>query len=185
MRLRVLDASREFDVVHARLIVQPPAGVHLDDASGIAEAGWTVTRVGNGMAGDRQGLDPEERATIAAALPVDVTRMTDPVWQLDEERAGQFAAAFLSGGLFILIVGAGVLGIVRFEHPRGRTGDEAERRVVRRGLLLGGAACVLLSGAAAAATSLALGRYGPWPMAIPLSILVVGLLFAGFSRRIV
>jgi hypothetical protein len=185
VRLRVLDPSRRFDVVEARLALQPPQGVQLDELSGVSEAGWTVARVDGGVAAERRGLAANETATIAGELPIDPSRMTDPTWQINEERADQFAAAFISGGLFILVVGAGILWIVRFEHPSRRKDDEAERRVVRRGLRLGGLACIVLSGLTALVTWIALAPFGIAAMAVPVSILIVGLVFVVLGGVIV
>jgi len=185
VRLTLLDKARNFDVGQARLAILPPAGVGLLDQSGLSEAGWNVAHLDGGIAGERAKLAADESASVDAQLPIEPSEMGDPVWQLNAERVDQFALAFISGGLFILVVGVGVIWIVRFEHPRRRTDDEEERKVVRRGLKLGGLACVALSGAAYAVAVLALSQFGIWPLAMPASILIVGLLLVAVSSWIV
>jgi hypothetical protein len=71
------------------------------------------------------------------------------------------------------------------QHPRGQRGDEDERRIVRRGLRRGGAACIVLSIAAGAATALTLASFGPAAMAVPASILIVGVAFVAASPWLV
>jgi len=183
--LTVLDPSRRFDVAEARLTLLPPGDTVLREGSGISEAGWTVARTGRGITGTRRELAPAETATAIGTLAIDLGQLTDPTWELNEERADQFMAAFLSGGAFVLIVGVGILWIVRFEHPRGRTGDEDERRLVRRNLRLGGLVSVAFSAAAGWLMWVTLQPYGVWPMAVPASILVVGFLFLALGGWIV
>jgi hypothetical protein len=185
VRLTLLDAARQFDVRAATFSVLPPPGVSLEERSGMAEAGWTVARAAAGVSAERHDLAAADTATVAVELPIDPSVMKDPTWQMNEERATQFAPAFISGGLFILVVGVGILWIVRFEHPKRRTDDEAERRVVRRGLRLGGLACVVLSGAAAVVTWLFLAQYGLPPLVIPASIFIVGIIFLAIAGVIV
>jgi hypothetical protein len=185
VELRLLDAPRAFDVGEARLSLLPPPGVALYANSGIAEAGWTVAHAEGGIRGERRGVGRGDTATLVAALPIDPSIMADPVWQTNLARADQFAAAFVSGGLFIVVVGSGVLWIVRLQHPRGQRGDEDERRIVRRGLRRGGAACIVLSIAAGAATALTLASFGPAAMAVPASILIVGVAFVAASPWLV
>lgn len=186
VRATILDAARQFDVRSATFSVLAPPGVSLAKRSGMGEAGWTVARTAEGgVSAERRDLAAADTATVAVELPIDPAGMKDPAWQLNDERAEQFALAFLSGGVFILVVGAGILWIVRFEHPRRRTDDEAERRVVRRGLRLGGLACVALSILALVVTWLFLGQYGLSPMAIPASIFIVGIIFLAIGGVIV
>jgi hypothetical protein len=185
LRLSLLDAARGFSIARARLSLEPADGVRVEALSGVAEAGWTVTRTEQGVDAVRQDLPAAETATIAGTLGIDPSRMIDPTWQMNEERAADFLPAFASGALFILVIGVGIVWIVRLEHPRRRKDDEDERRVVRRGLRMGGLASVLFSFLAAAATWWWLGSYGPWAMAIPASILVVGLLLLAVSAWIV
>jgi hypothetical protein len=185
VRLIILDAARQFDVRSATFSVEPPAGVSLEERSGMGEAGWTVARTENGILAERRDLAAADSATAVVELPIDPSGMKDPTWQMNEERATQFAPAFISGGLFILVIGAGILWIVRFEHPKRRTDDEAERRIVRRGLRLGGLACIALSVLAWVVTWLFLGQYGMSPMAIPASIFIVGIIFLAIAGVIV
>jgi hypothetical protein len=55
-----------------------------------------------------------------AEFAIDAATMPRPRWQDDERRAQDMMPAFLSGGLFILVVAAGILWIVRFQYPSER-----------------------------------------------------------------
>jgi hypothetical protein len=118
--------------------------------------------------------------------------VAEPAWQINEARSQEFVLAFISGGLFILIIGAGVLWIIRFQYPtesgpavKMEAGGDRERQAIRHGLRLSGFVSISFSVLAAGAAWLFLDRLGIWSLALPVSILVVGLVFVSVSKRIV
>lgn len=169
-------------------------GLHLLDGSGVAEAGWTLERLPNGIAGTKRGLTPDEGVTLMAQTSGDPAVMRQPQWQQDADWIEQFWLAFVAGGVFVLTVGIGILMIIRMRYPRlgsvratREPNDEqpGEREFVRRGLRVGGWASVVLAVGCAVVVAWTLPHAGLWPQAVPLAILLVGLLFAAVSRRFV
>ena len=186
VRLEILPSRRSFSIARAELTCLIPDGALLFAGSGIAEAGWRVERVPNGITADRQQLADAESGTVVAELSIDPTVTREPNWQA-LERSRQFLfPAFVSAGLFMLVIGAGILWIVRFRYPRGHAAtpeDERERHLARRGLRNGGLITVVVGLLAAAATWPAVDRLGIWAMALPVSIVIVGAVFAVVSRK--
>ena len=57
-----------------------------------------------------------------ADVGIDTSSIAEPDWQRYQDWARDLIPALISGGLFILVIGAGVLWIVRFQYPRRRPG---------------------------------------------------------------
>ena len=176
-----------WSIAAARVEVTVPEGAVRVGQWGIAEAGWEVSELPNGIAAVRQPVGPADRATVLAQLGVNPATMTEPRWQHDEAFGRQLIPAFISGGLFILVIGAGVIWIIRFEAV-SRTGRRAGWRQAMpartaEGLFTAGIVCLAFGLAVLAATYLILRRYGDWSLAIPASILIVGAMFLLLGRR--
>ena len=188
IRLTTIPSERRYDIEAASLVFSADPPLHLFEGTGIAEAGWTVSRIGDGIAAERKGLKPGEGATVMAEVGIDRAVIAEPAWQRYEDWGRDLIPAFISGGLFILVIGAGVLWIVRFQHPKRRASvvdDAQERAAVRSGLRTTGLVAVVLSVVLAGVTSLTLSHFGWWPMSLPVSILVVGVVFLAVARRVV
>ncbi len=171
---RALAANRSFDAGGVRIVVELPERPVLIGPIGIQEAGWRVTPTPNGAVAEKNNVPRSESATIIARFAVDPGTIARPVWQENFERGQFLAPAFVSGGLFILVVGLGVLVMVRFQAS-GWSPDERVR--VLRGLRVTGVVVILLGGFIAAMMPRLLGQFGPAPNAIPICILMVGVLF--------
>ena len=186
LRHAVLSGSRSA-IGAARVQLAVPPAMHVFEGTGIAEAGWRVSRTSDGIVADRRNLLPGESVTIVAELGIDPSRIAEPAWQRHEVWGRELVPAFISGGLFILVIGAGVLWIIRFQYPRANAGehDHAERDSVRRGLRTTGFVALALAVALAGVTWATLSHFGVWPQAIAASIAVVGLVFVMVARRIV
>jgi hypothetical protein len=133
-------------------------------------------------------VGPGERATVLAQLAVNPATMTEPRWQHDQAFGRQLIPAFISAGLFILVIGVGVIWIIRFEalsRTGRRTGwRQAMPARTAEGLFTAGIVCLAFGLAVLAGTCFfILRRYGDWSIAIPASILVVGALFMIVGRR--
>jgi hypothetical protein len=190
LRLAAIPARRAYSIDQAtvQLVVDP--SMHVFDGTGIAEAGWTVARTTDGISAERNGLSAAEGATVMAEVGIDRGVIEEPSWQRYQDWTRDLIAAWISGGLFILVIGAGVLWIIRFQHPRRRLStppltesEERERQAVRSGLRTTGGVSIVLAAALAVVTWLTLLQFGLWPMAVSLSILVVGLVFLVAGRR--
>lgn len=167
------------------VVLALPAGAPVLEGTGLAEAGWQIAREPRGLLATRGSIGPSETVTLMARFPVTPGTRAEPQWQRHRLQARFFAPAFVSAGVFILVVGAGVLWMVRMQYPRGpRTpSSERDRAEARRGFRLAGAAALGLSGLTAVAARYLLDHLGPWPLALPVSIFIVGTVFLGVSRR--
>jgi hypothetical protein len=188
LRHVVLEGPRTSPIASMHVSLEVPPDQHVFDGTGIAEAGWSVTRTPTGIAAERRDVGPGDRATVVAELSIDTSAVTEPAWQRHEEWSGLLVPAFLSGGLFILVVGAGILWIIRFQYPSRPRGadvraDDRERRAARAGLRTGGIAAVAVAVALSGVAWLTLGHLGFWPLAVPVSVLIVGLTFLALSPR--
>jgi hypothetical protein len=179
--------SRRYAVRAARIRAVVPEGMHVFEGTGIAEAGWTVARTADGIVAERGGVEAGAGATVQMELGIDPAAIAEPMWQRHAEWASQMVPAFISGGLFILVIGAGILWIIRFQYPRrhASAADQNERHTVRTGLRTSGAASMGFAAILAAVMRLTLSHAGAWSMALPISLFLVGLAFVAVSRRIV
>jgi len=190
LRIPLLPDPRSYVILSGHLELSTPDDVPLLDGSGIAEAGWTVARTANGLSGERSGIPADQSGTFVAELGVDRAVLVEPTWQGTQAFGRELVPAFVSGGLFILVIGIGVFGIIRFQYgaARGRSrapGDRDSRESVRTGLRNAGLAAMAVGAATAGLTWMTLSDFGMWPQIIPASILCVGVAFAALGRRMV
>jgi hypothetical protein len=189
IRRTLIAPRRGYDISTARIAFAVSEAAQLFDGTGLAEAGWTVSRIPRGIAAERQGLGADDPATLVAEVSVDRALATEPTWQRHAAWAQELVPAFISGGVFILVIGGGILWIVRFQYPKARrlgtAADERERDGVRAGLRTGGLVSITLALGLAAFTWLVLDHLGPWAQALPVSIFVVGAVFALIAKRYV
>ena len=185
-------AGRAYRIERATVNLAVDPDMHQFEGAGIAEADWTVSRTRDGIAGERTGLAPTDGATVMAEVGIDPAVIAEPSWQRYGDWTRDLIPAFVSGGLFILIIGGGVLWIVTFQYPRRKVGtapltatEVLERTAVRTGLRTSGLVAVVLSLVLAVVTWLTLSHFGWWPMSLPVSILAVGLVFVAIARRFV
>jgi hypothetical protein len=175
---RALPARRAFSIGTARVVLSLPAGTTTISDIHMAEPGWTVTRTGDGAVAEKTTVGADEPATIVAQFAVEAGSIARPVWQENMERGQLLVPAFISGALFILVVGLGVLVMVRLQSPGW---SPAERETARAGLLKGGLVISVFGVLTALVFPSLLGHYGRAPMAIPISIVLVGVLLAATS----
>ncbi|MCC7008954.1 MAG: DUF2207 domain-containing protein [Acidobacteria bacterium] len=184
LTLPIVRADRREAIGHVTGTLELPIGIEPLDGSGVAEAGWTVERRPRGLFAARDSLPPGEGATLMAQFEIQRGAVPEPAWQRHQVQARNLAPAFISGGLFILVIGAGVLWIIRLQYAtKARDAVVAERAEVRRGLWFAGLACLGLALLTAIAAHWLLGHLGPWPQALPISIFVVGAGFLVVHRR--
>ncbi len=82
------------------------------------EAGnWdvVVSPTGARLTGRNVQRDPVPRVYVDLALAD--PSVAEPVWQVNELRARQLLPAFVSAGLFMAVVGAGILTMMRLQYP--------------------------------------------------------------------
>ena len=175
-----LPAPRGYPIGAVHIVLTVPDGAVRVGDWGLAEPDWTVAELPDGIAATRADVGPGETATLLAEVAVDPAGLVEPRWQQEAELARQLVPAFIAGGLFILVIGAGVVWIIRFEAitvSRERPWHQSVPPRTAQGLVTAGIACLVLGALVASIASLAMGRYGIWSLAIPASILAVGVLF--------
>ena len=114
---RAVPSGARPQVAAARITVTAPDSVVLLQDPWVDEAGWTVTRLAHGMTATRGPVPAGEPATAGIEFTIDHMTAPRPQWQTDSERAAQFIPAWVSAALFILVVAAGVLWIMRMRYP--------------------------------------------------------------------
>jgi hypothetical protein len=82
-----------------------------------ASAPWTVTPRADGLSASRQGIGPGEHAAVLAQLATDTLSLGQPTWQFDAALAAELVPAFISGGLFMLVIAAGIVWMVHARYP--------------------------------------------------------------------
>lgn len=187
---QVLESGRDSDVTNVTVTLDVPDGGPIYDGTGMVESGWDVA-IADGRVVARRDLVPaDEAATLLAVFDIDRSRIQQGAWEWDLDRQQQFGLALVAAGVFILVVGVGILVQLRVQYPpvaRAMTDasppdSDPDRPMLGRGLRL--TAVVLL---AVAGTLTAVGRWwlaglGPALLAIPGSMVAVALLFVWASR---
>jgi hypothetical protein len=181
-------APRDYDVSAVTVTLALPESAVLLQDPWVEEAGWDVFRLPHGLTAKKATVSRGESATAGAEFTVDAMNLATPLWQYHADRADEFLLAFVSAGLFILVIGAGVLAMLRLKHPPtpdARSDPElaAAARDLRRTAWV-----VLIAGVAAwVGVAITLQNFGIWPLAIPASMLIVAAMFfvgaAYFTRR--
>ena len=180
-----LPAARDFDVAVATVTLTLPATAILLQDPWVEEAGWTVTREPHGLRASRSGIARGESATAGVEFTIDRMNLTEPAWQVDIDRASEFMPAFVSAGLFILVTGVGILAMLRLKFPKSATGALDRERVAAARDLRTTAWIVIVTGLGAwVFVASALDRFGIWPMAVPVSMILVGVLFLAAAARV-
>jgi archaellum biogenesis protein FlaJ (TadC family) len=106
-------------------------------------------------------------------------------WQYDIERAAEIAPAFIAAALFLLIIGVGVVVMVRLRYSRDQTVvTDAERTEAARDLSRAGVVVLAIGLAGCAGVVLWVQSFGPTLLVLPAVLVVDGLLFLLFGARI-
>jgi len=121
----VLPAHRDWDASAVSIRVELPDSAILLQDPWVEESGWTVTRQAHGMTATRARVSARESATIGIEFTIDGMTASKPQWQADQEFSDEFVPAFVSAALFILVIGAGVLILLRIKHPAWRVPQDA------------------------------------------------------------
>jgi hypothetical protein len=178
-----IPADRSYTIGATTIELALDDGITPTADPGIAGAGWAVDRRGLGITAARASLAPGDDATVVANLALG-RPIAQSAWQFDADRARQLTPAFLSAGVCLLVVGAGVLLVLRMQYPRTPSqprsagAGEVARNLRRAGLvvIVFGLVCGVLA-------DRLLWHYGWSPSAMAASIVVVGLVFVLAAPR--
>jgi Predicted membrane protein (DUF2207) N-terminal domain len=181
----VLPAGRQYEIGSGRVSLTLPQGTRALTPPDIDSSGWQWTSTPDRFVGTKTNIARLEPGILHAELALDAVPMIEPRWQTRAALGQQLTPSFIAAGLFILVTGAGILWAIRLQYFRGTVNPEdarlAQRREVARGLRVAGVVVVVLGLAAAGLAYAVLWSLGPWPQAVPVSLVLVGLwfLFAG------
>lgn len=195
LRWPILPDRRGYDVSAASFALRLPDGASFLSTPGIAEPGWDVHVEGAQLIAAKGEVGDTSAATAVVEFTLERGRIAEPLWQVRGQLARELVPAFASAGLFFLVIGAGVVWIVRFQFPRiprrdretdagRRAAADPERRRAAAGLWTSALVCLVTAGAVAAAIEMTMAQYGLWAHAIPASIAVVGAMLFVQSRRL-
>jgi len=122
---RLFPGARGYDIhqAHVRVIL-PPGAVLLDDPW-VDEAGWEVKRLADGLEASRTGIARSESGTAGVSFTVDTMAAGQPSWQFFQRRAADLMPAFITTGLCIIVIGLGILALIRFKFPTLRAQRES------------------------------------------------------------
>jgi hypothetical protein len=182
----VLAAARDFAVDQVTITLDVPPGSHVYDGTGMAEAGWVIEVAEGRISARRSAVAAGETATFLAVFDVDRARVRQGAWEWNLDRREQYRFALIAAGLFILVVGVGILGQLRVQYPPVRAGahieareaTRADRKMLSRGLRVSALVGLVVAACAAAAARRWLPGLGLELQAIPGSIALVSLAFA-------
>lgn len=185
IELPVLAARRGFDVGSVRITLDVPEGAHVYDGTGMAEAGWVVEVASGRVTARRERVSADEAATLLAVFDVDRSRVRQGDWEWNLDRREQYRFALISAGLFIVVVGAGILAQLRLQYPpvkadapeEARQQSRADRQMLARGLRLSAVAGLGVAALSAFAARQWLSGLGPALQLIPGSMGFVSLMF--------
>jgi hypothetical protein len=151
----------------------------------VDEAGWQVERLPAGARATRAAVPPEDSVTIGGEFSIDDLRLAEPAWQFHGARAREFMPAFVSAGLFLVVVGAGVVGMVRLRHPVRLPADaDPERPAVARGLRVSGWVTIAIALAGVPLVAATLPTFGLWPQSLPAGTFIAGVMFLLMGKRL-
>lgn len=176
LRWEALPSPRPTAIGSARLTLVIDPAVVLADVPGVESAGWIAAWRPPGIVAEKAPVPADDAGVLIAELSVGPHARV-PRWQYDEDRTGQLAPAFVSGALFILVVGAGVLWMIRFYFRDQRGPADIERAATARTLRVAGWLIVAFGAVCACVAAFGIRRYGWWPMTMAASVIMVGVAF--------
>jgi hypothetical protein len=176
LRWAALPFPRSQSIGSARLTLVVDPAVVLAEVPGVESAGWIAAWRPPGIVAEKAPVPADDAGVLLAELSVGPNARV-PRWQYDEDRTGQLAPAFVSGALFVLVVGAGVLWMIRFYLRDERGPAEVARAATARALRIAGWIIVAFGAVCVCVAAFGIRRYGWWPMTMAASVIVVGVAF--------
>jgi hypothetical protein len=127
---------------------------------------------------------------VGLVFATDTLDILEPRWQFDRARTREFAPAFASAGAFLVVVAAGVAGMVRLRYPPARAPLSPaqaetfapERIAVARDLRVASLVTIALALALWWIASVVLASFGFWPLAVPAGLIAGSAVLLGAAR---
>jgi len=112
----VLPSRHRYGIDVARVEWRVPASVVRVTPTTMDDPRWTSLAMMDGWAATRQHVGVHESARIVDAFDATTLAAAVPAWQSNADRALQMAPAFLIGALTLLVMAAGVVGMMKFRY---------------------------------------------------------------------
>ena len=178
--------DRSFDIGNMNVSLALPERVIQIGDPWVMEAGWAVTREPLGMRATRTSVPAGEGVHIGAEFTIDTLSLPQPAWQYHEARANEFKLAFLSAGVFLLVVAAGIVVMIRLRLAGIEPGPAraSERTTAAQGLRITAIVTVAAGVFGWLLVQQTLGTFGPWPYALPGCTILSGAVFLVAARRL-
>jgi hypothetical protein len=114
------------DVVErARVRLEWPEGTVPMQGPAVASDAWSASADAAAVTFAAENVPREAPPPVYVDLVLGDDFVSEPLWQAAELRARQLAPAFLAAGMFMVVVAAGILLMVRIQHPALRPRGDA------------------------------------------------------------
>jgi len=126
--LPIVSSNVAFTVANGIAFMVPPtidaAGLVRVDAerqeARLRLSAWLTEPGPSGLTASRGGIGSGDEAFLWARLVADTMALAEPAWQYDAARAEELKLAWLAGGAFMVVVGAGALVMIAVLYPGHR-----------------------------------------------------------------
>lgn len=183
----VLPNGHPFAIDEASIVLVLPDTMPAVSTPRAPASGWTMASTPDGWRFEAHGVPARAPVTLTTELAIDANAVVEPEWQALETRTRQLMPAFVSAAFFILVTGAGALWMIRWQvsikAPEGAARD-LDPAAIARGLVLSGWFLIVSGLIGAAVTWRWFTFFGAWPVVVPLSLTVVGLVFLPEAARV-
>jgi hypothetical protein len=115
----VIPEKRRYAIEQARVELRIPTGAVSLGGPEMVASGWRWSQPEPGVwVAEKANVAIGESAVLRDVFEAASLSAAPPQWQADQERARQLAPAFIIGAVVIVVMGAGVLIMVRIRHGR-------------------------------------------------------------------
>jgi hypothetical protein len=110
LQTSLASASTELDIPAHSVLFSDPI---------VTPGKWRVSRQGERVVATRTEVAAVDGPVVLhAEMAVDELRMPVPQWQMTEDRVGELMPAFVSGGLFLAVIGLGAVAMLAVQYRR-------------------------------------------------------------------
>jgi Predicted membrane protein (DUF2207) N-terminal domain len=104
----------------AHVELDVPPGAVITGTPAIEAYGWRMAYIDSGVVADKSAIPAGETAVIRSNLAVTSLALAEPDWQYEQKRAQDLTPTFIAAGLFLPVVGAGILIMIWVQYPTRR-----------------------------------------------------------------
>jgi len=183
LRWPVLPLDRSFPVDVVRITVRAPDSAVFTEGPSINDGQTPAARDAHGLSAELSFVQPGQPVIVRGEIDFGNRPVMEPEWQLNLVRIVRLTPAFLAGGACIIVIAIGTIVMLRL-HVKTSGLAETDQRSIGKGLRQTGWVAIVLAFAVAAAIRQWLSYLGIWPMAIPVGLAVMGVLFIWWAGRL-